>query len=67
MAYDRLGQTGKAELATAERYFILGGYPQAIQFATRAQRQLAQGSTDWQRANDILSIAQGQQAANKNR
>jgi predicted Zn-dependent protease len=67
LAYGRQNQTGRAELATAERFFILQGYPQAMQFAIRAQRQLKQGSTEWQRANDILSIAQGQMAANKDR
>jgi predicted Zn-dependent protease len=64
-AYARLGQTGKAELATAERYFIVDAFPQAIQFAGRAQRLLQQGSTDWQRATDILAIAQTQQQAEK--
>src|SRR3954468_12614599 len=60
-AYGRLGQKGKAELATAERYFVVDAFPQAMQFAGRAQRQLQPGSTDWQRATDILSIAQTQQ------
>jgi predicted Zn-dependent protease len=64
-AYSRLGQTGKAELATAERYFIVESFPQAIQFAGRAQRLLPPGSTDWQRATDILAIAQTQQKAEK--
>src|SRR6185503_18030068 len=41
-AYARIGQTGRAELATAERYFALAAFPQAQQFAGRAQRQLAQ-------------------------
>ena len=64
-AYSRLGQTGKAELATAERYFIVEAFPQAIQFAGRAQRLLPSGSIDWQRATDILAIAQTQQKAEK--
>ncbi len=59
-AYNRLGLNGKAELATAERYFAMDAYPQAAQFAFRAQRQLASGSTEWQRASDIMSIAQAQ-------
>jgi predicted Zn-dependent protease len=67
LAYGRLGQKGKAELATAERYFIVEAFPQAMQFAVRAQRQLQQGSTDWQRATDILTIAQTQQADRRNR
>ena len=67
LAYGRLGQKGKAELATAERYFIVEAFPQAMQFAVRAQRELQQGSTDWQRATDIFSIAQTQQADRRNR
>ena len=59
-AYARLGQTARAELATAERYFALYAFPQAQQFAGRALRQLPQGSTDWQRANDIISISMSQ-------
>jgi predicted Zn-dependent protease len=66
-AYGRLGQTGKAELATAERYFVVEAFPQAVQFAGRAQRQLQQGSTDWQRATDILAIAQTQMADKRGR
>jgi len=61
-AYARMGQTGRAELATAERYFALDAFPQAINFAGRAQRQLSQGSTDWQRASDIIAVAQSQMA-----
>ena len=66
-AYGRLGQTGKAELATAERYFAIDAFPQAMQFAGRAQRQLQPGSTDWQRATDILAIAQTQQKNQRDR
>jgi predicted Zn-dependent protease len=64
-AYGRLGQTGKADLATAERYFVVEAFPQAMQFAVRAQRQLPPSSTDWQRATDILAISQTQAQAEK--
>jgi predicted Zn-dependent protease len=57
-AYSRQGKKGQAELATAERYFALYAFPYAMQFAGRAQRLLAQGSTDWQRASDIIAISQ---------
>ncbi len=60
-AYSRQGQEGKAELATAERYFVLADYPQAQRFAYFAQQKLMRGSTDWQRASDILLVAQSQQ------
>jgi len=59
-AYEHLGLHGKAELATAERYFTLASYPQAMQFAYLAQQQLLRGSTDWQRASDIFLVAQTQ-------
>ena len=62
MAYSRLDEPAKASLATAERYFAVGAFPQAMQFAHRAQRGLQTGSIDWQRANDILAVAQAQAA-----
>jgi len=62
LAYARGGKTGMAELATAERCFALYALPCAVQFAGRSQRQLTQGSTDWQRASDIIAISQSQMA-----
>ena len=58
--YARMGQTGRAQLATAERFFALDAFKEAQRFAGIAQRQLPQGSTDWQRANDIIAISQSQ-------
>lgn len=66
-AYGRMGLVGKADLATAERFFSVGSYTQAQQFAGRAQRGLPAGSTDWQRANDIMAIAQSQRANSRQR
>ncbi len=66
-AYGRKGMKAKAELATAERYFAVGAYASAVQFAGRAQRQLPPASTDWQRAADILAIAQVQARNQKER
>lgn len=59
-AFELQGLHGKAQLATAERYFKLEDYKNALHFAYLAQQQLVRGSTDWQRANDILGIAQTQ-------
>ncbi len=59
-AYNQLGLQGEAQLATAERYFAVGAYPLAVQFAFRAQQRLESGTRDWQRANDIMAIAQAQ-------
>ena len=64
-AYSRLGQGGKADLATAERYFAIDSFTQAAQFAARAQRQLQSGTIDWQRASDIMATAQSQIANNR--
>jgi predicted Zn-dependent protease len=60
--YDRQGQGGKARLATAERFFAMSNYAQALRFAYLAQQQLVKGSTDWQRASDIVMVAQTQTA-----
>ncbi|MCE9520834.1 MAG: M48 family metalloprotease [Alphaproteobacteria bacterium] len=57
-AYARTNNDDLAALATAERYFSIGAYGEAMSFARRAQSKLKEGSNDWQRANDILSIAQ---------
>jgi predicted Zn-dependent protease len=57
-AYGATGEEGLAALATAERYYQLGAYPQAMSFAQRATARLKEGTNDWQRANDILAISQ---------
>jgi predicted Zn-dependent protease len=59
-AYNHLGLQGEAQLATAERYFTVGAYPLAVQFAYRAQQNLDSGTRDWQRANDIMAVSQAQ-------
>lgn len=53
--YSALGNQAMADLATAERYYNASD-ARAIVFAQRAQRQLPEGSADWQRANDIVAI-----------
>lgn len=59
-AYAREGDDANAALATAERYFAIEQYAQAMSFAKRAQAKLKEGTNDWQRANDILAIAQAE-------
>jgi predicted Zn-dependent protease len=56
-AYSDLNNQSMAQLSTAEQYYAEGLYPQAAVFAMRAQHGLAQGSSDWQRASDIMSVA----------
>ncbi|HVU21126.1 MAG TPA: M48 family metalloprotease [Rhizomicrobium sp.] len=54
-AYSVLGNQPMADLATAERFFNAGD-GRALVFAQRAEKGLTPGSSDWQRANDIVSI-----------
>ncbi|HWD27774.1 MAG TPA: M48 family metalloprotease [Rhizomicrobium sp.] len=56
-AYSNMGNEPMADLATAERYYSVGAMAQAAMFANKARHGLTQGSTDWQRANDIVAIA----------
>jgi predicted Zn-dependent protease len=56
-AYSNLKNTPMANLSTAESYYAAGAMPQAAQFAARARRDLTQGTSDWERANDIMSAA----------
>jgi predicted Zn-dependent protease len=53
MAYGRLGDTGSAELATAEENFHSGRYKDAKVFAARAKRKFPRNSPQWLRADDI--------------
>ena len=55
VAYDELGDTGRAQLATAERLAILGHFDDARIHAERALPKLAHGSPSWLRASDIMS------------
>ena len=57
-AYARSDNEAMAALATAERYYAIQAYPEAMNFARRAQSKLTEGTNDWQRANDILAISQ---------
>jgi len=58
MAYSRNGDPGLASLATAERYFLVGKFRDAVGQATRAERTLAKGSPGWLRAQDLKATAQ---------
>jgi predicted Zn-dependent protease len=66
-AYARTGNEGMAALATAERYYAISAFPQAVNFAQRAQAKLKEGSNDWQRSNDILGAAMAGAAEQRKR
>ena len=54
IAESRLGDIGKAELSTAERYFILGNLEKASFHADRSKKYLAPSSPLSLRADDII-------------
>lgn len=56
-AYSDLNNQPMADLSTAEQMYAMGVYPEAARFARKAQRGLAAGSRDWERANDIMAVA----------
>lgn len=56
-AYSDLNNQPMADLSTAEQMYAAGVYPEAARFARKAQHGLAQGSSDWERANDIMAVA----------
>ena len=55
-AYSRSGDDAMAALATAERYYALQQFPQAMNFSQRAQRKLTGSTPQWTRATDTLPI-----------
>lgn len=58
LGYARLGQNGKASLATAERFALQGRLRDAKIQAERALGLLPEGSPNWHKAQDIVSVAQ---------
>lgn len=58
LAYGRLGENGKAALATAESYAARNRPKDAQLQAKRAQNLLAKNSPAWQRAQDIADAAE---------
>jgi len=65
-AYSMLKNEPMANLATAELWYNAGDMRKALVFATRARGKLPQGSSDWQRAGDIVGAA-GPMAAQQRR
>ena len=55
MGYGKLGDVGRAQLATAEGYWQSGAYGEAKVFAMRARQSLKPGTPAARRAQDIIS------------
>ena len=64
-AYGRQGQTGLADLATADMYYYGSEFKQARIFAVRAQRSLKPNSAEWLRAQDILTSTENRKDKDK--
>jgi len=56
IAHDRMGNQGQAQLATAERFLLIGRKADALVQAKRARDKLSEGTPSWLRANDIASL-----------
>jgi predicted Zn-dependent protease len=56
--YERKGDEPRTALATAERAHLMGDARVALMSARRAMSGLAQGSSDWIRAQDIMMVSQ---------
>jgi predicted Zn-dependent protease len=60
MAYARLGDEPRAQLATAERYALLGNTRLAVASAEAAMTRIPRGTPDYIRAEDIALAARAQ-------
>jgi predicted Zn-dependent protease len=52
------GDLARADLATAEYYWLTGEKKLAIEKAKKAQTRFNKGSREWLRANDLLTFAE---------
>lgn len=58
VAEGRLGDTGMAALSLAEMHFAEGSWREARGQADRARRTLPEGTAAWQRALDLVEVAE---------
>jgi predicted Zn-dependent protease len=67
MAYSRLGDEPRAQLATAERYALLGNTRLAMASAEAAMSRIPRGTPDYIRAEDIALSARAEASDKKRR
>lgn len=66
-AYAKVGNNGMASAVTAERYALQGRLADAGIHARRALGQLPEGSTGWQRAQDVLIASEQAEKSKRKR
>lgn len=57
IAYNRDGRREMADLATAERYLLVGRFREAAVLAQRASGQIAEDTPSWWQSQDIINLA----------
>src|SRR3546814_4856454 len=57
VVYERMGDTARAALATAERYQMMGNDQLALASAKVALAGIKEGTPDWLHAQDIAMVA----------
>lgn len=67
VVYEREGDLPRAQLATAERYSLMGEAGRALVSAEAAMGGIAKGSADWIRAQDIAMASRAELENNKRR
>jgi predicted Zn-dependent protease len=65
--YEAMGDTPRAQLASAEQQSLNGQWGAALQSAVAAEAALPQGTSDWLRAQDIAFAARAQTEHGKKR
>jgi predicted Zn-dependent protease len=63
-AYGEMDNVPMAQLATAESHYAVGDMAGAVRFATLAEAKLPQGTPEWQRASDIMTVGRPQRRRN---
>lgn len=67
VVYEREGDVSRAQLATAERYSLMGEAGRALVSAEAAMGGIAKGSPDWIRAQDIAMASRAELENGKRR
>ena len=67
-AYALNNNLALAQYASAERYYLTGDRPLALEFAKKAIKNIDKGTVEWYRTNDLIELILGiEEKDNKNR